>query len=197
MTDAARAADGGQDLPVPVTSPASAPTAEDPFPAPRRSSDLADPTRAFNREISWVDFNDRVLQLAESPPEEQPLMERLKFCSIYSSNQDEFFMVRVAGLLDQVDAGIEKMRGGLTPSTTLDALHEKIEPQVQRQARLWQDRLMPELATHGIRIVGLADLSEDQRREIDDRFRKQVLPVLTPLAVGLGRPFPYISNLSL
>ncbi|MFM9140259.1 MAG: hypothetical protein ACKOTH_06910, partial [Solirubrobacterales bacterium] len=95
MTDAARAADGGQDLPVPVTSPASAPTAEDPFPAPRRSSDLADPTRAFNREISWVDFNDRVLQLAESPPDEQPLMERLKFCAIYSSNQDEFFMVRV------------------------------------------------------------------------------------------------------
>ncbi|MFM9139317.1 MAG: polyphosphate kinase 1, partial [Solirubrobacterales bacterium] len=162
-----------------------------------RPRDLADPTRAFTREISGVDFNDRVLPLAESVPEEQPLMERLKFCSIYSSNQDEFFMVRVAGLLDQVDAGIEKMRGGLTPSTTIDALHEKVEPQVQRQARLWQDRLMPELATHGIRIVGLADLSEDQRREIDDRFRKQVLPVLTPLAVGLGRPFPYISNLSL
>ena len=198
MTDTGRAASApDEDLPVPTTPPPATPSAEDPFPAPRRSSDLADPTRSFNREVSWVDFNDRVLQLAESPPEEQPLMERLKFCSIYSSNQDEFFMVRVAGLLDQVDAGIEKMRGGLTPSTTIDALHEKIVPQVRRQAHLWQDRLMPELAEHGIRIVGLDELTEEQRIRIDERFRKQVLPVLTPLAVGLGRPFPYISNLSL
>ncbi len=198
MTDTGRAASAAdEDLPVPTTAPPAAPSAEDPFPAPRRSSDLADPTRSFNREVSWVDFNDRVLQLAESPPDEQPLMERLKFCSIYSSNQDEFFMVRVAGLLDQVDAGIEKMRGGLTPSTTIDALHEKIVPQVRRQAHLWQDRLMPELAEHGIRIVGLDELTEEQRIRIDERFRKQVLPVLTPLAVGLGRPFPYISNLSL
>ena len=198
MTDTGRAASAAdEDLPVPTTAPPATPSAEDPFPAPRRSSDLADPTRSFNREVSWVDFNDRVLQLAESPPDEQPLMERLKFCSIYSSNQDEFFMVRVAGLLDQVDAGIEKMRGGLTPSTTIDALHEKIVPQVRRQAHLWQDRLMPELAEHGIRIVGLDELTEEQRIRIDERFRKQVLPVLTPLAVGLGRPFPYISNLSL
>ena len=198
MTDTGRApARESKDLPVPVTGPAHSPTPEDPFPAPRRSSDLADPARSFNREISWSDFNDRVLQLAESPGDEQPLMERIKFCSIYSSNQDEFFMVRVAGLLDQVDAGIEKMRGGLTPSTTIDALHEKILPQVHRQARLWEDRLMPELADHGIRVVGLGELTADQRARIDERFRKQVLPVLTPLAVGLGRPFPYISNLSL
>ena len=196
MTDVTNAATGN-DLPVPVTPPPASPSAEDPFPAPRRSSDLADPARSFNRELSWVDFNDRVLQLAESPADQQPLMERLKFCAIYSSNQDEFFMVRVAGLLDQVDAGIEKVRGGLTPSTTIDALHEKIVPQVDRQARLWGDRLMPELAEHGIRIIGLEELTDEQRARVDERFRKQVLPVLTPLAVGMGRPFPYISNLSL
>lgn len=184
-------------LPVAVSSTAPPPAPANPFPAPRRSSDLADPARSFNREISWVDFNDRVLQLAESAPDEQPLMERLKFCSIYSSNQDEFFMVRVAGLLDQVDAGIEKVRGGLTPSATIDALHEKIMPQVDRQAHLWEERLMPELAEQGIRIVGLHELTEEQHARVDERFRKQVLPVLTPLAVGLGRPFPYISNLSL
>ena len=196
MTDVTNAATGN-DLPVPETPPPASPSAEDPFPAPRRSSDLADPARSFNRELSWVDFNDRVLQLAESPADQQPLMERLKFCAIYSSNQDEFFMVRVAGLLDQVDAGIEKVRGGLTPSTTIDALHEKIVPQVDRQARLWGDRLMPELAEHGIRIIGLDELTDEQRARVDERFRKQVLPVLTPLAVGMGRPFPYISNLSL
>ena len=95
------------------------PTPEDPFPAPRESLDLADPALAFNREVSWAEFNDRVLQLAERS--DQPLLERVKFSAIYSSNLDEFFMIRVAGLLDQVDAGVDRERGGFSPSQTIDS----------------------------------------------------------------------------
>ncbi|MCD6726433.1 MAG: polyphosphate kinase 1 [Solirubrobacteraceae bacterium] len=172
------------------------PTAEDPFPAPRRSLDLADPKLSFNREVSWVDFNDRVLQLAEDSA--QPLIERLKFAAIFSSNLDEFFMIRVAGLHDQVDAGIvDKRRAGLNPSETIDALRARIQPQVDRQARQVEGVLRPALAEHGIRIIDCADVAPELRPALRERFKRQVLPVLTPLAVGLGRPFPYMSNLSL
>ncbi|MSV46044.1 MAG: polyphosphate kinase 1, partial [Actinobacteria bacterium] len=171
------------------------PTPEDPFPAPRESLDLADPAVALNRELSWVDFNDRVLQLSERS--DQPLLERVKFSAIYSSNLDEFFMIRVAGLLDQVDAGVDRKRGGFSPSQTIDQVHDRVLPQVERQARLVDETLLPELAEHGVEVVGLGSLSEDERAELAERFKRQVLPVLTPLAVGLGRPFPYISNLSL
>ncbi len=172
------------------------PTAEDPFPAPRRSLDLADPELSFNREVSWVDFNDRVLQLAEDPS--QPLIERLKFAAIFSSNLDEFFMIRVAGLHDQVDAGIvDKRRAGLNPSETIDVLRARIQPQVDRQARQVEEVLRPALAERGIRVIDCADVAPDMRPALRERFKRQVLPVLTPLAVGLGRPFPYMSNLSL
>ena len=172
------------------------PSAEDPFPAPRESLDLADADLSFNREVSWADFNDRVLQLAED--DAQPLLERAKFAAIFTSNLDEFFMIRVAGLHDQVEAGItEKRRAGLNPSQTIDALRARIQPQMERQARMVDERLRPALAEHGIRIIGLDEVPEDQRPALGERFKRQVLPVLTPLAVGLGRPFPYISNLSL
>jgi polyphosphate kinase len=172
------------------------PTPDDPFPAPRESLDLADPERSFNREVSWADFNDRVLQLAEDPA--QPLLERVKFAAIFTSNLDEFFMIRVAGLHDQVDAGItEKRRAGLNPSQTIDALRARIQPQGERQARMVDADLRPALAEQGIRIIGLDEVAEDERPALRERFKRQVLPVLTPLAVGLGRPFPYISNLSL
>ena len=163
--------------------------------APQLHVDLADPELTFSREVSWVDFNDRVLQLAEDPA--QPLLERLKFAAIFSSNLDEFFMIRVAGLHDQADAGIDRRRAGLTPDATIDVLAERIGAQAQRQAHLVQDVLRPALAAEGIRIVSLGDVSPGQRAGLDDRFARQVLPVLTPLAVGMGRPFPYISNLSL
>ncbi len=173
-----------------------APTAEDPFPPPRTSLDLADPELSFNREVSWIAFNDRVLQLAEDPG--QPLLERLKFAAIFTSNLDEFFMIRVAGLHDQVDAGItDKERAGLNPTQTIDALRAVIQPQVDRQARLVAETLRPALAEHDIRVVRLADVHDDERPALQERFRRLVLPILTPLAVGLGRPFPYISNLSL
>ncbi|MCU0313187.1 MAG: polyphosphate kinase 1 [Solirubrobacteraceae bacterium] len=180
----------------PVSDTYGTPTAEDPFPPPRESLDLADPELSFNREVSWVAFNDRVLQLADDPA--QPLLERLKFAAIFTSNLDEFFMIRVAGLHDQVEAGItEKRRAGLNPSETIDALRATIQPQLERQARLFDERLRPELAEHGIRVIGLADVPPEQRPALSERFKRQILPVLTPLAVGLGRPFPYISNLSL
>jgi len=171
------------------------PTAEDPFPAPRESLDLADAAVAFNRELSWVDFNDRVLQLSERS--DQPLLERVKFSAIYSSNLDEFFMIRVAGLLDQVDAGVDRRSGGYSPLQTIDEVHERVVPHVERQADLVGETLLPELAEHGIEVVSLSALSEEERAELAERFKRQVLPVLTPLAVGLGRSFPYISNLSL
>ncbi len=172
------------------------PTAEDPFPAPRESLDLADAELSFNREVSWADFNDRVLQLAEDSA--QPLLERAKFAAIFTSNLDEFFMIRVAGLHDQVEAGItEKRRAGLNPAETIDTLRARVQPQMERQARMVDEDLRPALAEHGIRIIGLDEVPGDQRPALGERFKRQVLPVLTPLAVGLGRPFPYISNLSL
>jgi polyphosphate kinase len=180
----------------PVSDAYGIPTAEDPFPPPRESLDLADPELSFNREVSWVAFNDRVLQLADDPA--QPLLERLKFAAIFTSNLDEFFMIRVAGLHDQVEAGItHKRRAGLNPSETIDALRATIQPQLERQALLFGEQLRPALAEHGIRVISLEEVPPEQRPALDERFKRQILPVLTPLAVGLGRPFPYISNLSL
>src|SRR5690348_12880 len=143
-----------------------------------------------------MEFNDRVLQLAEDP--DTPLLERLKFCAIVSSNLDEFFMVRVAGLHDQIDAGIETpLQDGRTPTETIDAIRAVLRRHIFRQARVLDRELRPELAGHGIRIVGVDEVGERERAQLQERFERQIFPVLTPLAVGLGRPFPYISNLSL
>ena len=158
--------------------------------------DLEDPGLYFNRELSWLEFNQRVIELAEDAA--VPLLERLKFIAIAANNLDEFFMVRVAGLHDQVDAGIETpLQDGRTPRETLDAIRAKVADHMDRQASCLQGELRPALAEHGIRIVSLDDVSADERDRLDERFRRQIFPVLTPLAVGLGRPFPYISNLSL
>src|SRR3954466_13201352 len=158
--------------------------------------DLSDPELYFNRELSWMQFNARVLELAEDPS--VPLLERVKFCAIYSSNLDEFVMVRVAGLHDQIDAGIEKpLQDGRTPRETMEAIRRVMREQLSRQSRLLNHDLRPALAEHGIRLVGYADVPRADRKSLDERFRRQIFPVLTPLAVGLGRPFPYISNLSL
>jgi polyphosphate kinase len=159
-------------------------------------SDLADPGLYFNRELSWMQFDLRVLELAEDPS--IPLLERVKFCSIYSSNLDEFFMVRVAGLHDQIDAGIEKpLQDGRTPMETIAEIRRVVREQSARQHRCLEHDLRPALAEHGIRILRCADVDETEQARLRERFRRQIFPVLTPLAVGLGRPFPYISNLSL
>lgn len=155
-----------------------------------------DPALWENRELSWVDFNDRVLQLAEDPS--QPLLERLKFAAIYTSNLDEFFMIRVAGLHDQVEAGLQdRKRDGLTANEVIDLIAERVRGQEARQAACLDGALRPALEEHGVRIVGWEETTEAQRREVADRFDREIFPVLTPLGVGLGRPFPYISNLSL
>jgi len=165
-------------------------------PSPPVQEDLNAPELYINRELSWVDFDDRVLQLAEDAS--QPLLERCKFAAIFSSNLDEFFMIRVAGLHDQVDAGIIAPKlDGRTPAETIDAIRAKVDALNTRQCRTVSHDLQPALAEHGIRIVSVDDVSQDARRALDHRFRRQIFPVLTPLAVGLGRPFPYISNLSL
>jgi len=157
---------------------------------------IDDPALYFNRELSWLDFNQRVLELAEDPA--VPLLERVRFCAIYASNLDEFFMVRVAGLFDQLDAGIDA-RGsdGLAPSELIDAIQERVLELDGRLHGCFSGTLRPELEEQGVRIVGLEEATEKERREIDLRFHEQVFPALTPLVVGLGRPFPYISNLSL
>jgi polyphosphate kinase len=158
--------------------------------------DLQDPALYYNRELSWMQFNERVLELAEDTS--VPLLERVKFCAIYSSNLDEFFMVRVAGLHDQIEAGIEKpLQDGKTPSQTIEEIRRMVREHAARQSRCLDHDLRPALAEHGIRIVRYAEVDRHDRKSLDERFRRQIFPVLTPLAVGLGRPFPYISNLSL
>jgi polyphosphate kinase len=159
-------------------------------------SDLDDPRLYINRELSWVEFNARVLELAEQ--EDMPLMERLKFLAIFTSNLDEFFTIRVAGLQDQVDAGLsDPGPDGRTPSQVIDELRERIVELNERQTECSQDSVRPALREHGIAIVAMDDVGSDERDALNERFRRQIFPVLTPLAVGLGRPFPYISNLSL
>jgi polyphosphate kinase len=170
--------------------------AELPGEEPLADVDLKDHALYTNREISWLDFNDRVLQIAEDP--NVPLLERLKFLAIYTSNLDEYFMIRVAGVLDQVDAGLND-RGidGRTPPEVLAVIRERVVGHSARQSHCLDGTLRPALEEHGVRIVALDDLSSDQREQLHERFRRQIFPVLTPLAVGIGRPFPYISNLSL
>ena len=163
---------------------------------PEPSVQLTDSALYFNREVSWLDFNDRVLQLAEDAS--IPLLERVKFCAIYTSNLDEFFMVRVAGLHDQLEAGIDA-RGpdGVSAGEAIDRIKDRVGELSVRQIRCLEDSLVPGLADAGIRIASVDDVSAHDRKELDARYRRQIFPVLTPLAVGLGRPFPYISNLSL
>jgi polyphosphate kinase len=158
--------------------------------------DLQQPALYINRELSWLDFNDRVLQLAEDA--RMPLLERVKFCAIYTTNLDEFYMVRVAGLRDQIDAGVENPgQDGRTPSETISLIRERALDLGRRLTDCFEGELRPALADSDIRLVGVRELDEDQRAELAALFQKKIFPALTPLAVAPGRPFPYISNLSL
>jgi polyphosphate kinase len=164
--------------------------------AAENAIDLSDPSFYFNRQTSWMEFNDRVLQLVEDP--DLPLLERVKFCAIHESNLDEFFMVRVAGLHDQVAAALDgRGADGMTASEQIDAVREQVIGQRTRLDACFNDVLRPALAEYGIRVITYAEASADDRRELDHLFNKQVFPALTPLVLGMGRPFPYISNLSL
>ncbi len=150
----------------------------------------------LNRELSQLDLIARVLELAADPGE--PLLERVKFCGIVSSILDEFFMVRVAGLQDQVISRASvRTDDGRTPQQTLDEIRRRTLDLVGAQGRLWRDELCPALAAHGILVGTVDDAAADEREELEKRFLRQIFPVLTPLAVGPGQPFPYISGLSL
>ena len=157
--------------------------------------DLESPELYFNRELSWLEFNDRVLQLAEDPS--VPLLERMKFCAIWESNLDEFFMVRVANLEDTIEAGRDA-RGadGMSATDIVAAIHERVIAQRERISVCFKG-LRAELDEHGVRILPVAEASPAELEELGRLFERQVFPALTPLVIGHGRPFPYISNLSL
>jgi polyphosphate kinase len=161
------------------------------------ASAARDPHRRYlNRELSWLDFNARVLALAES--KRLPLLERAKFLAIFSSNLDEFFEIRVAGLKDQQAAGLSGTApDGLSSSEQLRAIRVEVERQVERRVHTFVDEVVPELASHGIRISDWDALGGEDRAFLEKTFEEQIFPVLTPLAVDPGHPFPYISNLSL
>lgn len=152
--------------------------------------EIAKPQYYNNRELSWLAFNERVLEEAED--DQNPLLERLKFIAIFSSNLDEFFMVRVAGLQDQIRAGFHKPenKSGLTPTEQLTKIADRTQALVKRQAEVYQhitDELLPE---HGIHIVKMKDINGEQKQFINELFEETIFPVLTPVAVDAYRPFP-------
>jgi polyphosphate kinase len=160
-------------------------------------ADLSAPAeRLLNRELSRLEFDARVLEQAADPA--VPLLERVRFCSIVSSNLDEFFMVRVAGLLRQAGAGVTtRSPDGRTPMAALAEIGEMVSAIYDRQSQVWREQLAPALAEHGIIVGGIDGCTEDELTELTSRFDQEVFPVLTPLAVGPGQPFPYISGLSM
>ena len=149
-----------------------------------------------NRELSWLDFNDRVLALARE--QSVPVLERVKFCAIYSSNLDEFFQVRVAGLKGQIDAGVHSTApGAMSPARQLDEIGARVCDSVEEVEGVLSTVLLPELEMHGVSLVRWIDLSPEERTRASAMFMRQIFPVLTPLAVDPAHPFPYISNLAL
>lgn len=157
---------------------------------------VKDPQYYFNRELSWLEFNYRVLY--EALDSRTPLLERLKFSAIFSSNLDEFFMVRVAGLKQQVEAGVTKLTpDGRTPNEQLEAISERLRHLVQEQDQNFEHTLKAQLVKEGIHLINYVDLNQEQRTYLHNYFEEHIFPVLTPLAVDPSHPFPYISNLSL
>jgi polyphosphate kinase len=164
------------------------------------STDLSrtpdDPARFLNRELSWLRFNERVLATATMPG--VPLLERAKFCAIFSQNLDEFFQVRVAGLKDQVAAGIDRPSpDGRTPAQQLAEIAGRVQVLVERSEEIFLAQIVPDLAQQGIVLSAWEDLDDDDRKFLVEEFESRIFPVLTPLSVDPGHPFPYISSLSL
>jgi polyphosphate kinase len=157
---------------------------------------LDDPSLYINRETSWLEFNDRVLE--EALDERNPLLERLKFVAIYGTNLDEFFMIRIAGLMQQLAAEVHKRSDdGRTPEEQLDLVSQRLRRSLGRVTECLQHQLFPALERHGIRILRYDALDVDTTRAMRRYFEERVFPVLTPLAIDKGHPFPYISNLSI
>jgi len=155
--------------------------------------DLKSPEYYFNRELSWLEFNYRVLH--EALDSRTPLLERLKFMAIFSANLDEFFMVRVAVLKRQVEANVTKLTpDGRTPQEQLAAISQRLQPMVREQHQHFEGVLRPLMSQHGIYILSYAELNQEQRSHLQRYFKEQIFPVLTPLAVDSSHPFPYMSN---
>jgi polyphosphate kinase len=188
--DPAREPDTSADEPFDVEPPYS----------PQDDAELAAVTayddRFLDRELSWLAYSRRVLGQAEDPS--LPLLERVRFAAIFSSNLDEFFMVRVAGLKRRIAADVAvRAASGLMPRDVLERIWAETRTQMERHARLFRDELVPALAEHGIELVRWADLDRDEQKYCKKLFKERVFPVLTPLAVDPAHPFPYISGLSL
>ena len=164
--------------------------------ADKSTLDLNDPANYISRELSWLMFNERVLH--EAMDERTPLLERLKFLAIFSNNLDEYFMVRVAGIKQQVEAGVSvHTPDGRSPSQQLHDISDKLRPVVTLQHRYFATTLRQALTEHGVHLLNYENLNSAQKSFLREHFEEQIFPVLTPLAVDPGHPFPYISNLSL
>lgn len=154
------------------------------------------PPTYLNRELSWIEFNRRVF--GEARDACNPLLERVKFLAIFASNFDEFFMIRVSGIMQQISAGVQKQSpDGLTPTEQLRAVRDALLPLIDQERDLLFSDLLPQLAEQGIHLLNVSDLNARQRAWVSDYFHRQIFPVLTPLAFDSSRPFPFISNLSL
>ncbi len=157
---------------------------------------LRDPQHFFNREFSWLEFNRRVLSEGLDP--RTPLLERLKFLAIFSSNLDEYFMVRVAVLKKQIEAKVNKLTSdGRTPQEQINGIYQSLLPMLSQQHKFFEQTLRPELAANGIFLLNYIDLNQKQKTYLQNYFKEHIFPVLTPLAIDASHPFPYLSNLSL
>ncbi|MBX3064637.1 MAG: polyphosphate kinase 1 [Anaerolineae bacterium] len=164
--------------------------------APLPAVDWNDPSLYINRELSWLEFNRRVLMEAFNP--DLPLLERVRFLAIFGNNLDEFFMVRVSGLKDQVIAGVfDATPDQLTPQQQLALIRERVMPMLLDQRRIFHEEIIPALADQGVFVLRYDQLDEAYQVALRRYFEIEMFPVLTPLAVDPGRPFPHISNLSL
>ncbi len=189
------------DLTEPVLAAVPAPADVEPEPEPEAGVEPPVlepglPEHYINRELSWLQFNSRVQEEARDP--RHPLLERVKFLSIYGSNLDEFFMVRVAGLVRQLERGaLEAPPDGMTPSEQLAGIRSHLKAERELVYGCWHDDLLPKLRDAGIEIVSHDDLSVKKKRKLRAYFKREIFPVLTPLAFDPSHPFPHVSNLSL
>src|SRR5688572_4719004 len=165
-------------------------------PVRRLEENLDNPDFYINRELSWLRFDERVLE--EALDRDNPLLERVNFLTIFFNNLDEFFMVRVSGLLQQRKSGaLEPPPDRLTPTEQLQAIHDQLLPLLVRADACWTEELQPKLSQARIRIASHAELSPTQQTALRRRFEEEIFPVLTPLAFDPGHPFPHISSRSI
>src|SRR5688500_8160892 len=160
------------------------------------SAETPDDARLFNRELSWLEFNRRVLD--EAMDDNLPVLERLKFLSIFATNLDEFFMIRVSGIKEQIEEGVTELSpDGLTAAEQLREIGKRLRPMLKKQVSYLNQTVLPELTAEGIVIEPYKTLPLKERKKLDKYFLDNLFPILTPQSVDSSHPFPYISNLSL